>query len=117
MNINHNEALRYIALTLAYKNCENDLNEFGKVQFKSGKFLPWLVEAVMEILKEDMKYFRGLRINVEKESDNTRIYHWRKGSSRGSIRLSTEKLLKITADTCMNYFNDSRLQIKPKSWY
>lgn len=87
------------------------------MQFKSVKFLPWLVEGVMELLKEDMNHYRGFRIHVEKGLQSTRIYHWRKGRERGSIRLTTEQLLKLTSDTCMKYFNDHQVEVKSKSWY
>ncbi|SEO06557.1 hypothetical protein SAMN04489762_3396 [Terribacillus saccharophilus] len=118
MDDSQTEVLRHIGLTLAYKNCLNDLKEFEKVKLKSGFVLPWMVEAVMEVLKVDLKLYRGIHIDVEVDSETTRIYHWRKGKSRGSIRLTTDQLLKLTSDTCIKYFNDNRVKIeKKKGWY
>lgn len=120
--------LRYIGLSLAYKNCEVDLKLLGEMNQDSGDFLPWLIdevteilqkdikaynninisvefeskitssflqlliEGVMDILQEDMKVYRSLKkITMERESDNTRVFHWRQRENKGSIRLNTNQ--------------------------
>lgn len=144
--------LRYIGLDLAYKNCEIDLKMLGEMNQEYGKFLPWLIdevteilqkdikaykanndsvsfnskttssflqlfiEGVMDILQEDMKMYRGIQITLDRESNNTRILHWRHGANKGSIRLSTNQLLKLTTETCSRYFSDSRVEVKSKAW-
>ncbi|QXE03570.1 hypothetical protein [Terribacillus sp. DMT04] len=145
--------LRYIGLSLAYKNCEIDLKLLGKMNQESGDFLPWLIdevteilqkdikayntinnsvgfeskttssflllliEGVMDILLEDMKMYRGINITMKRESVTTRVFHWRYRSNKGSIRLSTDQLLKLTTETCSKYFSDHRVEVKSKAWY
>lgn len=99
----------------AYKS--NNMTIKSSAPTVTSAFLPLLVEGVMEVLKEDMKAYRGIRITVERESDTTRIYHWKYRANSGSIRLNTRQLMKLTTDTCEKYFNDSRVVVKSKAWY
>jgi len=88
-----------------------------QVTANNSTFLSWILDSVIQLITEDMNRYRGFRINVEKESESKWIYHWRKGKRGGSIRLTTEQLLKLTSDTCIKYINDNRLEVKNKSWY
>lgn len=63
--------LRYIGLSLAYKNCEIDLKMFGEMNREYGEFLPWLIDEVTEILQKDIKAYKANNNSVRFESKTT----------------------------------------------
>jgi hypothetical protein len=112
--------LSYIGLYLACRNFENDIKLYDKSELHGKRIYIARTEAAIKLIKQDQELMRRanrLSVKVIHTNEDSREYQWRTRYGSGTIRLTSERLLHLTAKASHHYWVDKDIEFEVQPFY